>query len=481
MSFLVLTNSLTGQTLNAGDYGYVGPNVSLAVDGVAVSFLGAANLTVGGTVFATLEAVYSHVANAVVTILASGSLVSAGQEACEIIDTSGRIYNAGLIQGAQSALFIGSADFRLVNTGQIFGNDATGVYGQNDGVWAISNSGHIAGREYGIYLNSDMIQLTGLGGTKIRNDGVIDGSVAALRLGGGNDDIVNRGSMQGDVYLNFGDDAYNGRLGAQAAVFGEAGLDTLIGGSGDEVLDGGTEDDQLSGGGGDDRVFGRDGNDRISGGDGDDVLAGDAGADLLAGGDGADRIAGGDGDDSLEGGVGFDLMQGGAGADQLRGGADDDALFGDLDADALWGGTGDDSLDGGDGNDRLEGGIGDDSLLGGVGADYLLGGAGADTLSGWISVDKLDGGLGDDILTGGSSADTFIFGRNAGNDRVTDFANDVDKLDLRAMDFASVAAVVAASSDSALGVLIDLKLVGGGTILLTGVVLSSLDATDLLI
>ena len=463
MSFLILTNSLTPQTLDIGEYGYIGPNVSLAVDGVGVTFNGSASLTVAGTIFATLEAVSGTFMTDVVTILASGAVVSAGQDAFQLINSTVRIYNAGLVQGYQSAVSVTSVDFRLVNSGQIYGNNASGIFGQNDGQWVISNTVDIVGRDYGIFLNSDLILGTGLGTTRIRNDGLIDGAVAAMNLGAGSDDVVNRGSVQGDVFLQFGNDVYNGRLGAQDRIFGGDGLDTLIGGSGDEVLDGGGQDDQLSGGGGNDRLFGIDGNDRLAGGDGDDALSG------------------GDGDDSLDGGGGMDILMGGTGADQLRGGADDDSLFGDADVDTLLGGPGDDTLDGGDGNDRLEGGTGDDSLLGGLGADYLLGCAGADTLSGFVSVDRLDGGLGDDVLTGGTQADTFVFGRTAGNDRVTDFANDVDKLDLRAMDFASVAAVIAAASDSALGLLIDLKLVGGGTILLNGFALASLDAADLLI
>jgi len=85
------------------------------------------------------------------------------------------------------------------------------------------------------------------------------------------------------------------------------------------------------------------------------------------------------------------------------------------------------------------------------------------------------------VLSGGGAVDAFVFIRGGGNDRVADFANNLDKLDLRAMDFASVAAVVAASSDSSLGLLINLATVGGGSVLLSSFTLANLDATDLLI
>ena len=162
-------------------------------------------------------------------------------------------------------------------------------------------------------------------------------------------------------------------------------------------------------------------------------------------------------------------------------------MSGGIGLDTMAGGSGDDTLDGGDGVDRMTGGVGDDLLTGGLGqdtllgeagADTLLGEAGADTLTGGGGADTLDGGAGDDELTGGAAADTFLFRPGNGNDLITDFANDVDRLDLRAFDFASLSALTAASSDNALGLVIDL---GAGSVVLTGMTLALLTASDVVL
>lgn len=62
-----------------------------------------------------------------------------------------------------------------------------------------------------------------------------------------------------------------------------------------------------------------------------------------------------------------------------------------------------DVLDGGADNDRLMGNNGDDVLDGGLGDDILRGGGG------------------DDVLTGGKGNDTFVFRRDNGSHRITDF------------------------------------------------------------
>ncbi|MCP9927890.1 calcium-binding protein [Cyanobium sp. CH-040] len=130
--------------------------------------------------------------------------------------------------------------------------------------------------------------------------------------------------------------------------------------------------------------------------------------DVANGGPKNDLLSLGAGDDKGNGGNGNDVLDGGAGNDRLRGGAGDDNL---------WGGDGNDDLVGGSGDDSLYGNRGDDKLDGGLGNDLLLAGAGADLLI---------GGNGDDILTGGADRDVFQFGRNSGNDVITDFVEDED-------------------------------------------------------
>jgi Ca2+-binding RTX toxin-like protein len=62
----------------------------------------------------------------------------------------------------------------------------------------------------------------------------------------------------------------------------------------------------------------------------------------------------------------------------------------------------------------LNGGAGNDTLTGGGGGDDLSGGDGNDVLNGGKNFDSLDGGIGNDTLTGGGANDTALLG--AGND-----------------------------------------------------------------
>ena len=116
--------------------------------------------------------------------------------------------------------------------------------------------------------------------------------------------------------------------------------------------------------------------------------------------------------------------------------SENDRLTGTADVDLLAGGTGNDLLAGRGGNDTLLGGSGQDILRGGSGADVLRGGSGADRLSGGAGRDLVDGGAGRDILWGRAGADTFVFDRGAGTDRIRDFQNDLDRIDLRDFDLA---------------------------------------------
>jgi Ca2+-binding RTX toxin-like protein len=137
-------------------------------------------------------------------------------------------------------------------------------------------------------------------------------------------------------------------------------------------------------------------------------------------------------------------------------------------ADTLIGDNGDNVVSGHEGNDVLSGAKGDDSLLGEDGDDSLDGGAGAD---------RLAGGLGDDILTGGKDADIFVVGSGEGHDRVTDFKNNVDHIELSGI------AGVDDFSDLSFSVTADGVLVSWGTgdsILLEGFSLAKISADDFL-
>ena len=167
-------------------------------------------------------------------------------------------------------------------------------------------------------------------------------------------------------------------------------------------------------------LFGTNSADTISGRGGNDVLIGRGGDDSIYGGDGSDRIDGGRGNDFIDGGSGSDRIDGGRGNDVIGGGSGNDTIDGGSGNDRILGGAGNDRIDGGSGNDVVDGGTGNDLLSGGSGDDTLIGGAGADQ------------------LTGGSGSDRFVFlsasdsPAASGWDRITDFTQGRDKIDLTA-------------------------------------------------
>ncbi|WP_068112465.1 Calx-beta domain-containing protein [Tropicimonas marinistellae] len=211
-------------------------------------------------------------------------------------------------------------------------------------------------------------------------------------------------TAKGDVIrLTAADDRVNG-LGGNDEIFGLGGNDLLRGGSGRDLLDGGAGADNLLGGGGDDGLFG---------GGGNDLLSGDAGGDRLVGGAGVDTASYA----SAKKGVVASFSKTGKNTRDAQG----DSYTG---VENMIGSNQADTLEGDGRANKLDGGKGDDLLIGKAGNDVLLGGAGRDKLLGGDKSDRLDGGAGSDILGGGKGADKFVF--TGGNDRITDFQNNVD-------------------------------------------------------
>ena len=81
-----------------------------------------------------------------------------------------------------------------------------------------------------------------------------------------------------------------------------------------------------------------------------------------------------------------------------------------------------------------------------------------------------------DTLTGGAGADTFVFGRDHGDDVITDFTSGEDRIDLSAFAVRSLSDLTITTDES--GLTIDLTAQGGGTIRLDGVVLDDLEDSD---
>ena len=290
--------------------------------------------------------------------------------------------------------------------------------------------------------------LSDLGG-EIGNMAIARGTVIEQAISGSGNDTLLGNSADNQLTGGNGDDLIDGGDGVDTAVYGQAqagivaslSAQAASGGAGDDTLlrieniVGSNHDDILSGDDAGNRLSGGSGDDTLKGRGGQDTLEGGAGRDLLYGGGGDDFLTGGADDDILKGGGGVDWLVGDDGADTLRGGAGNDALQGGAQHDALWGQSGADRLFGGDGDDLLDGGSHDDDLFGGSGNDVLKGRGGAD---------RIDGGTGNDILRGGAGADTFVFAPGDGHDRIKDWQDNADLLDLTAFGFSDFAQVVQA-------------------------------------
>jgi len=120
----------------------------------------------------------------------------------------------------------------------------------------------------------------------------------------------------------------------------------------------------------------------------------------------------------------------GAGNDDITGNTADNTLWGGGGNDVIRGGFGLDIIRGGTGNDTLNGNRKHDLLIGEAGNDILRGGGGRDKLDGGAGDDRLEGGIGRDKLFGGTGADTFVFKAGWAVDRVSDFEDNIDTIEL---------------------------------------------------
>lgn len=298
--------------------------------------------------------------------------------------------------------------------------------------------------------------------------------------------------------------------------------DVIYGNGGNDQIDGKIGDDYISGGDGLDIIFGDTGNDIIYGDAGNDKLDGGIGNDRLEGGDGDDIIIGGFGDDRLYGNAGDDIfvLNGGANWDSYDGGTGNNKIvissvgstflwtalqitsitnisriqnsdvkdahiygngFLDLsaielfDMDEFRGTSGNDTLIGNKIYNTATGLWSGMTMVGDAGNDYLIGSTEGDFLQGGLGDDRLSGLAGDDRLQGGAGIDTFVFKSNGGADRVLDFEDGFDLIDLTGTmvsDFSGV--TVSADTD---GTLLSFD---GTTVLLAGISSTSIDSGDFL-
>ena len=249
---------------------------------------------------------------------------------------------------------------------------------------------------------------------------------------------------------------------------------TIYGTDDSEDIDGTSDNDFIYGFGGDDLLIGYEGNDHLYGGSGDDDLHGGTGINTLWGGGGVDWFilsprAYGPSDDLIAD-FEFDYDQidvstlgisdfsqikailkadgyGDATFNAFAGGyahrltidtvapselAASDFVYSDGAARNIVGTSFGDTIFGSRYADTLNGAGGRDILLGGFGSDRLLGSSGND---------DLNGGAGRDLMTGGTGYDYFVFDAitdsrpgSTYRDRITDFQEDIDTINLSKID-----------------------------------------------
>ena len=158
------------------------------------------------------------------------------------------------------------------------------------------------------------------------------------------------------------------------------------------------------------------------------------------------------------------------GGDKIKGTATDELIEGLGGDDGIRGRAGDDIIEGGDGNDRIRGDEGNDTLSGGNGNDRVIGDLGDDVLNGGAGLDRYNGGLG---------ADTFVFGVDGVYDKIGDFEDGIDLIDISAFGFANAAAALANASQGIDFVWLDLG--GGDVIQIDDVTIGQLSDADFIL
>ena len=279
-------------------------------------------------------------------------------------------------------------------------------------------------------------------------DTIIDGFGAnEINAGSGDDTVV--------VTTQIGTDSFTGGFGTDTIDWSQVmfadGVYDLSGGTATRG-DGSFQEVMF----GFENFIGTDLRDTLIEGAGANVIDMGAGNDIVEvnTGIGVDSFNGGDGVDLIswntvsENGITFDLAAGTAtrggvsetmtGFEQLAGTQQNDRIFGSDAANILRGLGGEDRMFGRDGDDTMSGGAGRDIITGNGGSDLLLGEDGNDILRGGGGTDRLLDGAGADRLLGGAGADVFVFGTDADTDRLWDFRDGTDLIELAGQSFAAL-------------------------------------------
>lgn len=253
---------------------------------------------------------------------------------------------------------------------------------------------------------------------------LIIGQAGNDKLYGGevNADKGENGTVEAYGYTDIilGDSLLFGQAAGKDEIFGEKGMDFILGQQEDDKLEN-LDPGAIKINGIDVPVgsffFGGRGDDKIKGSNTTIIPSMPLFGDFAFGSQGDDLIETNSGIDFIFGGKGIDTINAGKDTDIVFGSQDNDTINGNEGSDLLFGGSGEDKIYGSNGLlDIILGNDGNDLLSGGGGSDFILGGNGADTVNGGNSFDLIFGQKGGDTLNGNNGSD-FIFG-GVGMDKI---------------------------------------------------------------
>lgn len=417
----VTNNANSSQIANllADDDLIVGPDATLVATGagsVVVRATTLADMAIDGNLYSASNVILATGGGHDIDIGLDALLRSVGSApTVSLGDGGNRIVNAGQISGGGIAVYISGGDNLVVNRGDMEGHLSSGllIEGADNNVinrGSISSVNGVAlfiDGDSNYILNSGTIssddasavETAGIAGqtTRLFNTGTISSTDEAAFVGGATEDeVTNRGTMIGSVYLGDGEDELDSRGGTiEGFIDGGGGSDFIIATHLDDYINGGT---------GNDALFGMNGDDILYGEEDDDILFGGVGADLLSGGTGTDRA---------------DYRLATSGVTASLADADDN--------------TGEAAGDEYESIENLQGSRFGDTLVGSNLANLLVGGLGRDVLA---------GAKGADSLTGNAGRDTFLFDTTLGPtnvDSINDFEVPDDTIRLARTVFTEIA------------------------------------------
>jgi Ca2+-binding RTX toxin-like protein len=320
---------------------------------------------------------------------------------------------------------VGGAGADALNGG--LGSDTASYYYSAAGIIASLSAGVGVGGEA---EGDTYASIENLGGTSFA-DALVGNDGNNTLYGRSGDDFLDGGEGTDMLWGGSGDDELKGGGGADW-LGGDEGIDTVSyyespegvtvllnvngGAGGDAEGDTFEAIENLTGSVYADTLWGDDGVNQLMGMDGNDTLKGFGGADSLHGGNGNDTLAGMDGADVLRGDGGNDALDGGAGADTMLGGTSSDTYYVDNAYDVVT------EFAGQGASDRVRTST-SYTLAGGSEVEILetteptattaivLGGNEyANTIIGNAGNNVIYGGAGFDTMVGGDGADVYVWG-----------------------------------------------------------------------